>query len=275
MSHDSNKINEWGDFCNYFKDQRINANVYALNWEAKNVKDIWSEKGQNIAKGIFGGGVGMIAAKAAGAGTAVAGVVTAANVYQGYQDSKDVFLNAKANSKLGGKMLACAMACQYPFETQTISLVGFSLGTQVTKSCLKTLHQFGMLSKGQHSYIQNVTLMGGAINFSGLGKEQKWRKIMGETIAANIRNIYSQKDYVLYGYSATHDGKQTAGRNHLNFEDEMTRMQYEKLTAVYQPELLNFKNRNMTLIGEAKNKKQIECMESGHLEYRGPIMNKI
>lgn len=98
---------------------------------------------------------------------------------------------------------------------------------------------------------------------------------MGETIAANIRNIYSQKDYVLYGYSATHDGKATAGRNHLNFEDEMTRMQYEKLTAVYQPELLNFKNRNISLMGEAKNKKQLEAMESGHLEYRGPIMNKI
>ena len=113
----------------------------------------------------------MLAAKAAGAGTAVAGVVTAAQVYQGYQDSKDVFLSAKSHSKLAGKMLACAIACSYPFETQTVSLVGFSLGTQVTKSCLKTLHQFGMLSRGQYSAIQNVTLMGGAINFSGLGKE--------------------------------------------------------------------------------------------------------
>jgi len=275
MSHNSDKTQEWGDFTQYFMEQRQHSNVYALNWEAKSVSDIWNEKGSNIAKSVFGGGAAVLAAKAAGAGAAMTGIVAATQVYSGYQESKDVFLNAKAHAKLSGKLLACAIACSYPFETQAISLVGFSLGGQVIKSTLKTLHQFGMLSKGQYCVIQNVTIMGGAINFSGLGKEQKWRKILGETVAAHIRNVYSQKDYVLYGYSATHDGKQTAGRNHLNFEDEMNKMQYEKLTAVYTQEILNFKNRNITLIADARNKKEVVPMSSGHLEYRGPIMNKI
>lgn len=62
----------------------LNSNVYALNWEAKNIKDIWYEKGANVKKGLFGGGVSMLAAKAAGAGTAVAGVVAAANAYSGF-----------------------------------------------------------------------------------------------------------------------------------------------------------------------------------------------
>jgi len=100
--------------------------------------------------------------------------------------------------------------------------------------------------------------MGGAINFTGLGKEQKWRKIFGETVAAHIKNIYSQKDYVLYCYSMTHDGKDTAGRHHLNFEDEMNKMYYDKLTAVYSHEILDFKNRNVTLIVDACNKKEIK-----------------
>ena len=66
--------------------------------------------------------------------------------------------------------------------------------------------------------VQNVTLMGGAINFSGLEKERKWHQIFNQTISGQLRNIYSTNDYVLLGYSLTHDGKQSAGRNQLNFE---------------------------------------------------------
>jgi len=60
--------------------------------------------------------------------------------------------------------------------------------------------------------------MGGAINFSGVGKELKWRTILGSTITGKIRNIYSTKDYVLLGYSYSHGGKHSAGRNKLAFE---------------------------------------------------------
>ena len=49
--------------------------------------------------------------------------------------------------------------------------------------------------------------MGGAINFVGVGKEQKWRKIFGESVAGKIRNVYSTKDYILLGYSYSHGGK--------------------------------------------------------------------
>ena len=68
------------------------------------------------------------------------------------------------------------------------------------KSCLKTLHSLGAISKGQNSIIQNVILMGGAINFEGIGKELKWMKIFGQTVAGRIANIYSTKDYILLGY---------------------------------------------------------------------------
>ena len=104
------------------------------------------------------------------------GVMAAATIYN---ESTNIFMDAKKKAKIAGKMLGCALALSYPFETQSITLVGFSLGTQVIKSCLKTLHSLGALSRGQNSIIQNVVFMGGAINFDGLGKEVKWKKILG------------------------------------------------------------------------------------------------
>jgi len=128
MSHDNDKLEEWGGFMQYFIDERQQSNVYAYNWEAKSVKDIWKEKGDNVTKSMFGGGAAMVAAKVAGVGVAVAGAVGAVNLYSGYKESTETFLNAKSNAKLSGKLLACAIACSHPFETQSISLVGFSLG---------------------------------------------------------------------------------------------------------------------------------------------------
>jgi len=55
----------------------------------------------------------------------------------------------------------------------------------------------------------------------------------------------------------------------------MNKMYYDKLTAVYSHEILDFKNRNVTLIVDACNKKEIVEIQSGHLEYKGPIMIKI
>jgi len=52
----------------------------------------------------------------------------------------DVFKYAKKNAKLTGKLLAHSLAIGWPFPTQSVSFVGFSLGNQVIKSCLKELH---------------------------------------------------------------------------------------------------------------------------------------
>lgn len=53
---------------------------------------------------------------------------------------KKVFSKCRLEAKLSGKLLACALALGQPFQSQTISLIGFSLGCQVVKTCLKTLH---------------------------------------------------------------------------------------------------------------------------------------
>lgn len=70
-----------------------------------------------------------------------------------------VFKKSKANAKLAGILLACTLALRDPFRGQSVSLLGFSLGCQVIKSCLKTL-----LFLGATDVIHNVTFLGAAID---------------------------------------------------------------------------------------------------------------
>ena len=121
----------------------------------------------------------------------------------------------------------------------------------------------------------DVALMGGAINFDGHRKD-KWRKIFGEMIAGDFYNVYSTNDLVLGIYSATVNGKASAGRNALPYEQEYD----QKVTAnkdklVYEAsELVKLKNRNVTYLAYLTDT-EVKCFESGHTNYRGPMMGKV
>ena len=111
--------------------------------------------------------------------------------------------------------------------------------------------------------------MGGAINFRGIDKELKWRKIFGATVAGRIRNIYSTKDYVLIGYSAAHLGAWSGGRIKLSFEEDTP-----SSTLTHKDiKLFDFKNYNITNLAHASNG-DMRLLESGHLDYRSEIMYK-
>ena len=45
-----------------------------------------------------------------------------------FQNISDMFNTAKHHAKITGKMVAISLALGYPFSTQSISLIGFSLG---------------------------------------------------------------------------------------------------------------------------------------------------
>lgn len=68
----------------------------------------------------------------------IAAVVGAFEIVNGVAD---VFKDSKANAKLAGTLLGCSLAIREPFLTQSVSLIGFSLGCQVIKTCLKTLYK--------------------------------------------------------------------------------------------------------------------------------------
>lgn len=121
--------------------------------------------------------------------------------YLGYRVLKDIlypaaekyifyFKDAIDKAKLTGRLVAISLALGFPFSTQTISMVGFSLGTQVIKSCLSTLHKLGA-----HDIINNVTLLAGASHYEK--NQEKWESVFNSVIGGEIKNGYSKGDWVL------------------------------------------------------------------------------
>ncbi|CDW86616.1 UNKNOWN [Stylonychia lemnae] len=108
-----------------------------------------------------------------------------------------LFNKAKQNAKVCGQMLAIFLALGHPFSTQSISLLGFSLGTQVIKSCLRLLHKLG----ASH-IIQNVTLMGGAADFKKESQDQ-WAEIFNNVVNGTIKNLHTGKDIILLLFMAS------------------------------------------------------------------------
>jgi hypothetical protein len=118
------------------------------------------------------------------------------DLYSGFSKP---FKDAKASAKLTGKLLACVLAAGYPFTNQTISFVGFSLGCQVIKSCLKMLHKLGAAQM-----VHEVTLLGGATNCLDNPKNsQLWNSILSAQVAGQIKNVFTKRDLVLLLYSAS------------------------------------------------------------------------
>ena len=132
-----------------------------------------------------------------------------------------LFKKAKQNAKYAGQLLACSLALKMPFKTQTISLVGFSLGSQVIKSCLKTLHMlYDRPSDPPHpchqvpqELIHNVTFFAGATHFRK--NVEKYRRLFQYMVNGQAKNVYSKGDYVLHLYTMCEIQLDPLGRNPL------------------------------------------------------------
>ena len=97
------------------------------------------------------------------------GIVGVAAVFAGgVMGAAECFTESKQNAKEAGKLLACALALREPFRAQSISIVAFSLGNQVMKTCLKTLAKLGATN-----VVQNVTFLGAAIDLPDKAKTRE------------------------------------------------------------------------------------------------------
>ena len=80
-----------------------------------------------------------------------------------------------------------------------MSLVGFSLGCQVIKSALKTLHDLKATN-----VVQNVTFLGAAVDLMTNPErpqtEERWVEVLDYTISGSFTNVYTEKDRVLHLY---------------------------------------------------------------------------
>ena len=118
------------------------------------------------------------------------------------------FKDAIKKAKLTGKLIGISLALGYPFCTQNISMIGFSLGTQVIKSCLRTLHQLKA-----YDIINNVTFFAGASHYEQHTDE--WEKIFNSVVGGEIKNMYSTGDRILQIYSSTCKVNKPIGRNEI------------------------------------------------------------
>ena len=129
--------------------------------------------------------------------------------------SYKLFLPVKKKAKYAGKILALFLASNKDFYNFQINLVGFSLGCQVIKYCLKELDKI----KGHRDMINNVLFMGGATLF----KEKKkniWRNIFMKNVGGRIINCYSKEDYILKYLFRFRVGHTPIGLRKIDLKDE-------------------------------------------------------
>ena len=104
----------------------------------------------------------------------------------------NVFLKCKKIAKYAGKILALFLVCNEEFNNCQINLVGFSLGSQVIKHCIKELDKI----KGHRDMINIVLFLGGATIIRD-SKKFIWRNIFENNVGGRIINCYSKKDNIL------------------------------------------------------------------------------
>ena len=111
-------------------------------------------------------------------------------------DPAKSFIDSSHKAALSGQILAHILASKLFFKNQTITLVGFSLGTHVTKHCIKKMYE---LHYKDHipcnDIIKNVVLIAGATSI--LGKEEKFKNIFSKMINGKLINCFSKEDEVL------------------------------------------------------------------------------
>ena len=104
----------------------------------------------------------------------------------------EIISNYKKISKFAGILLADILISNIFFNDFQINLIGFSLGANVVKYCIKKLSKLN--NKKNYVKLKNVILIGGATHIK---HEDKWREHIKNTIIDRFINCYSGYDNIL------------------------------------------------------------------------------
>ena len=136
--------------------------------------------------------------------------------YSNYEQiPKDIFINSSKKAKLCGKILALIIASKLFFKYQTISLIGFSLGTHVISNCIKMLYKINSIIKCD-DIIKDVILIAGATSIEG--KEKHYEEKFDKIINGKIINCWSKDDYVLKSLYTYAMNKNPIGLGYFNLK---------------------------------------------------------
>ena len=119
-------------------------------------------------------------------------------------------------------LLANQFILRTKLQHRTVSLVAFSLGTEVVLSCLEYLAQ-----RGAYGIVHNVYMLGGAANVSP-DDLPRWESAF-RMVSGRIVNCFASTDYVLkHVYNKLITSDKAIGTKVLQFEQELRRQQREE-----------------------------------------------
>mmetsp|Transcript_29478 Transcript_29478/g.26053 ORF Transcript_29478/g.26053 Transcript_29478/m.26053 type:complete len:378 (-) Transcript_29478:46-1179(-) len=104
-------------------------------------------------------------------------------------DSRKTFLKMLKLAEIYGKLLAHLLIVQFPFTNQSISLIGFEVGSQVVYSCLEELKKLKA-----DNIIHNVYFIKGVV---AAKNSKKWVENL-KVVRGTIYNYYSGNDKTIF-----------------------------------------------------------------------------
>jgi hypothetical protein len=117
------------------------------------------------------------------------------NKYDSFDPGKS-FIDSTSKAALAGKLLAIILASKLFLKFQTVTLISFSLGTHVTKNCIKQMYNLHYKENIPcNDIIKDVVLIAGATSMHK--KEAKYKNIFSKMINGKFINCYSKEDQVL------------------------------------------------------------------------------
>ncbi|TNV73199.1 hypothetical protein FGO68_gene8659 [Halteria grandinella] len=237
---------------------------FDVKWESILYTDISKNTLTKVGKFFLLGGASLLI-PSGGVFTAVKVIQTGLQLKELFYDSialptLELFLKAIDNAKQTGKLLAIALALGFPFFNQTISLIGFSLGSQVIKSTIQTLHEIGV-----HDLVQNVHFLGGACKKLS-ERTEFWSSALQQTVGGRATNTYSTEDKVLQDLYKFAKGGNTGIGN----EPQLVMSENNASTKLGKEEI----ERRRTLCPDMKvfRLKNYKCT-LGHMQYRENILS--
>ena len=175
-------------------------------------------------------------------------------------DGVETFKTARNNAKVTGKMIAHFLASKgHIFGNQTVSLMGFSLGSQVCKSTINRLSKLGI-----NDLVQNVYLLAGA-TYIKTSKLDFQKQMLTDVVSGRIRNVHTKNDTTLITFQTIY-GQRAIGRNMYYLQDPQnlehsaeSQQEAGQEAKTEQETLFSFENIDVT------------SFVSGHLDYRNKL----
>ena len=191
LSENLQHRSDWNKLTMNTKDSEM---FFFYQWPSSSIKDILTKISTKFILGqilhcITSGfdGLSAFIESAKGFFTSVEGIGT-------------FFKTARKCAKKSGELLALILKDKKIYGDCTINLIGHSLGSQLIKSCLKTLYLLNKEDSDpkENFKINNVVFLAGATPM--IYNTEKWSNIFSNVVKGKIVNCYSNKDEVLKKY---------------------------------------------------------------------------